>query len=327
MEEKVSIVIPVFNGWVYLKEMIDSILAQSYMNWELILVDDHSSENIEQCIQDEYADPRIKYFKRPDQLKKGAQSCRNFGFSKSTGEFVCFFDSDDLISKTCIENRLKQIVHSNVDYCISPAATFTQDIAESQQSKFGYKRNVDTLESFLKASYQHVVWTNIYKREAISDIFWNTDTELFQDFEFCLRCIFKGLKFEFSDYLEPDYFYRISYSKGQISGTKTSASKVKSTISLFNYVHNQIDNLDSKTYYKSCFFLFHLKYLCFFGISKEEIVAQNDFVEFIKHQYGVLTAKKIRFALNGSRLFRIIGKDRAIKKILLSSMFGINLIK
>lgn len=92
----ISIIIPVYNTEKFLNRCIDSILSQTYSDFELILVDDGSSDTSGD-ICDEYAraDKRIKAFHKPNG---GVSSARNFGIDKSTGEWVTFIDSDDYVS-------------------------------------------------------------------------------------------------------------------------------------------------------------------------------------------------------------------------------------
>ena len=86
MNELVSIIIPVYNRASLLPETLDSIVAQSYKNFECILVDDGSTDNsIEIANIYTSKDKRFKVFSRPSNIKKGANACRNIGFFKSSG--------------------------------------------------------------------------------------------------------------------------------------------------------------------------------------------------------------------------------------------------
>ncbi len=110
VEEKplVSILIPNYNKAPYIRETLDSVIAQTYSNWECIVVDDHSTDE-SWGILEEYAerDSRFKIFKRADNLPKGGNACRNYAFELSQGEFINWFDSDDILCKTCIDSRVK----------------------------------------------------------------------------------------------------------------------------------------------------------------------------------------------------------------------------
>ncbi|MDT0552281.1 glycosyltransferase family 2 protein [Urechidicola vernalis] len=93
----ISVIIPTFNRAHVIRTTLDSVIAQSYENWECLVVDDGSSdETIEVLKEYHQIDERIKVYFRPSDRQKGANSCRNFGFEKSNGEYINWLDSDDL---------------------------------------------------------------------------------------------------------------------------------------------------------------------------------------------------------------------------------------
>ena len=94
---KISIIVPVYNVEEYLRPCIDSILSQTFTDFELILVDDGSPDNCG-AICDEYGlnDERVHVI---HQQNAGLSAARNKGISVSAGDYICFVDSDDLISK------------------------------------------------------------------------------------------------------------------------------------------------------------------------------------------------------------------------------------
>lgn len=94
----ISIIIPTFNRAHLIGETLDSILAQTYQNWECIVVDDGSTDNTDEVIEAYIkSDNRFKFFRRPSNRIKGPSACRNIGFDESLGEFINFFDSDDIL--------------------------------------------------------------------------------------------------------------------------------------------------------------------------------------------------------------------------------------
>lgn len=101
----VSIVITSYNKAIYLEQAVESVLMQSYSNIECIIVDDGSTDNTEQIVQELIASyPQIKYFVKPNG---GISSARNFGCSKATGEWIQFLDADDWIHEDKIRNQLE----------------------------------------------------------------------------------------------------------------------------------------------------------------------------------------------------------------------------
>src|SRR5680860_383473 len=89
---KISVVIPTYNRVRTLGRAIDSVLNQSYKDWELVVVDDGSTDGTDE-LMDKYDDPRIIYIKQG--INKGVSIARNNGVKQSTGDFVSFLDSDD----------------------------------------------------------------------------------------------------------------------------------------------------------------------------------------------------------------------------------------
>ncbi len=94
----ISIIIPVFNRYHLIGETLDSVRKQLFGDWECIVIDDHSQDYIEELMEFYCAaDKKIKFYRRPINNCKGANSCRNYGFKRSVGEIVIWFDSDDVL--------------------------------------------------------------------------------------------------------------------------------------------------------------------------------------------------------------------------------------
>jgi glycosyltransferase involved in cell wall biosynthesis len=109
--ELVSIIIPTYNRGNVLGETLDSVLDQTYQNWECLVIDDGSTDNT-QSLLNAYIqkDSRIKYLQRPQERPKGANACRNFGFENSQGKYIQWLDSDDLLAPSKIEVQVKQLL-------------------------------------------------------------------------------------------------------------------------------------------------------------------------------------------------------------------------
>jgi glycosyltransferase involved in cell wall biosynthesis len=110
----VSIVLPVYNGEKYLAESLDSVLAQTYQNWELVIINDGSTDGTENLIL-KYQDKRIKYL--PNDGNKGIIFSLNRGLQESNGAYIARLDSDDI----ALPNRLEKQVgflSENLDYAM-----------------------------------------------------------------------------------------------------------------------------------------------------------------------------------------------------------------
>jgi glycosyltransferase involved in cell wall biosynthesis len=116
----VSIIIPTYNRAHLIHETLDSVLAQTYTNWECIVLDDRSTDNTEEVLKIYVGkDARFQYHKRPTNRKKGANACRNYGFELSKGDYINWFDSDDLMKPNKLDKQLALINKTALDYVIS----------------------------------------------------------------------------------------------------------------------------------------------------------------------------------------------------------------
>lgn len=100
---KVSIIMPVYNSENHVQAAIQSVLDQSYQNWELLVVNDGSTDNSKEILLS-INDTRIKYYEQENQ---GVSSARNLALSKIAGDFFCFLDSDDAMPANSLTERLK----------------------------------------------------------------------------------------------------------------------------------------------------------------------------------------------------------------------------
>lgn len=112
----ISVIIPSYNRASLIGETIESVINQTYSNWELIIVDDGSTDNSDEVIE-EYlkTDNRIKYVRRPSGKPSGGNGARNYGFEIAKGNFIKWLDSDDLLQPNCLEIQLKKIQEDNSD--------------------------------------------------------------------------------------------------------------------------------------------------------------------------------------------------------------------
>jgi len=125
---KIAIIIPVYNRENLLPYTLDSIIAQSFTDWECILVDDHSSDaSFEVMEQYQRKDARFKAYKRPDELKKGANASRNFGFTKSIASTIKWFDSDDIMLTDHLDIAYQTLIEKDLDFVVTDTVNFDHD--------------------------------------------------------------------------------------------------------------------------------------------------------------------------------------------------------
>ena len=128
---KVSIIIPVFNREDLLPHTLDGILLQTFSDWECVLVDDMSTDG-SFSVMEQYQkrDARFKIYKRPKNLHKGANACRNYGFLQSLGQYIKWFDSDDIMLPEHLEIAHKTLVDSGLDFVVTDTINFSHESGE-----------------------------------------------------------------------------------------------------------------------------------------------------------------------------------------------------
>lgn len=325
---KLSVIIPCFNNGKYLKEMLECCLQQSFHDWEVIIVDDCSTDGETQSIIKYFSqlDQRIKFFIR-DRAPKGSVVCRNIGFLHSTGEYIIHFDADDLISETCFDHRVK-FMDENIDcdYASFPAKMFLdgERIPQTTASPdFGYyKGNKDLLYYFFTNNYPFSVWCNIYRRKSIQNIFWDEKILIYTDLSYIISCVLAGLKHKFSSSLECDYFYR-QFNKGtNMCATFVSDDKCKSTIYFFTKTLERLKELPNG---QDLIFVFRE----FVILHYERLLKDNnkthiiEYISFCDKYYNM--HKRMRFISYLSSLFKFNKKiQKGIIYLNFYILFGYN---
>jgi glycosyltransferase involved in cell wall biosynthesis len=186
----VSILIPNYNKSVFLKDTLDSIINQTYKNWECIIVDDHSTDSSWQILQ-EYAvkDSRFKIFKRPKERKPGGNAARNYAFELSEGEFISWFDSDDLMVNVKIENQLNSIISNNSDFVISKLRNLDENLPYKE---FIFENNVLKRPiKYLKGSFWFGTPVPLFKKSFLKsfDKLFDEHLKRNQEAEFFIRIL------------------------------------------------------------------------------------------------------------------------------------------
>ena len=130
----ISVIIPTYNRAHLIGETIESVQSQTFENWECIIIDDGSTDDTASIVASYIKnDTRIKYYKKPLHLPKGPSAARNYGFTKSKGMYINWFDSDDIMHPEKLETDLKYLNSGNFDFTISQSAFFKENGAPKKQ--------------------------------------------------------------------------------------------------------------------------------------------------------------------------------------------------
>lgn len=215
LQPLVSIIMPCFNHEEFVAETLDSVGAQTYSNWECIIVDDGSTDKSKEvCMNFVDNDKRYKYFY---QKNKGPAAARNFGLKLSKGDFIVFLDSDDLISNDKLERQIGVFFENpEIDIVYGDYICFSN---EDRSKKWTYSR-VELKDDIFKDFIQN--WEKglsipihcfFYKRECLvrnggfDEFFLNSN----EDWDLHLKLSFSSAIFF---YLKGTVaFYRVCISK------------------------------------------------------------------------------------------------------------------
>ena len=187
----ISIIIPTYNRAHLIGETLDSIRSQTYSNWECIVVDDGSTDTTAEVMR-EYVkkDSRFQYHQRPENKVKGPNSCRNYGFELSKGEYVKWFDSDDVMLPTLLEKQILSFV-DNVEMSVCKLSYFDFEKRISIRENIIYPKNL--IEDYLVGNVTFYISGPLWQRiflEKQKQLFDESLTNL-DDWDFNLRMLYQ----------------------------------------------------------------------------------------------------------------------------------------
>lgn len=310
MDAKISIIIPVYNVELYLSRCIESVLCQTYKNFELILINDGSTDNsLKICKLYQERDNRIKLI---DKCNEGVSSARNEGLNIAQGEYITFVDSDDYIHEKYLEKLLFVMNEKNCDmvYC-SYKNVWDNDFAivSGTQSIKTFK-GIECFQGLYSSNPENLIvpWGKLYK----STLFHNLRYEVgkIHEDEFMVhRILSKCNVVCYFDYTLYFYYQR----KGSIMNSNFNPNRLvrlEALIERYNilkdtcYESNAIDSI-----LKDCIYF----YLLIPNSDYENLsYVKNIFTKYIhlgKIKFNKQYLKYTLFKLN-SNLYKKIAKRR-----------------
>lgn len=190
---KISVIIPVYNASEFLDDAFDCLLNQTFTDFELVCVNDGSKDDSLEILND-YAskDSRVKVIDKPNG---GCGSARNRGLEEASGDYIYFFDPDDILDKNTFELAYDSAVQNDSDMVIFKANIFDKNGISNRQTFFYYDRTIKK-EKFNNITFEDIKgyvlkggyapWSKLYKKELLDS---------YDDFRFDIGIAFDDVPF------------------------------------------------------------------------------------------------------------------------------------
>lgn len=240
-QPKISIIIPCHNSQKYIKDCIDSLLCQKYSNVELLFIDDGSTDKTRQIIESYLPNSAIKYIY---QNNSGVSHARNLGIKVATGDYICFVDSDDVVTEDYLLDFVS-LLQDNFDYICC-------DIKEFKASKSGHilndainikKYNNKDIYNLALEDCKTYIGNKIFLKSIITKnkIAFNNKILMCEDMSFCLAYISHCKSAAYIQ--KANYLYRIhSHSASRLlknHGWFTIFTPLNELMSIYQYLSKE----------------------------------------------------------------------------------------
>ena len=216
----ISVVIPAYNAGQFLDEILESVLSQTYENWECIIVNDGSTDNTESVVKKWCEkDARFRYFYKENS---GASDTRNFGIKETRGEYIAFLDADDLYLPEYLEFCLKTLIEQDLDLVAPKMMDFKNrpnKIPENDNNEGHLFYGKQGIRDFL---YRNQITITILCKKSVLEVVggfsWHDRAE---DLHCWLKMLFAGYKiYRVRKYMAYRRMHQNSWSSGDYDCSK-----------------------------------------------------------------------------------------------------------
>jgi glycosyltransferase involved in cell wall biosynthesis len=193
-EIKITIIMATYNRAHFIEETIRSIRNQTYENWECLIIDDRGIDNTLDVIAPILnLDKRFKFYIRPDKILKGLSSCRNFGLNLAKGDYIIFFDDDDIVHPNNLEFCLNGFSIEQVDFVHYKLQSFIDKVDLLQQHFIiNYKTDNTFLESVLTFKTSFVSCSVMWSKKCFKDNLFDENLKYAEEWELYSRIVSQG---------------------------------------------------------------------------------------------------------------------------------------
>ncbi len=301
MTNKISIIIPVFNRAKYIERCLDSILNQTYSNFEIILINDGSTDNSLDILKKyKKQDKRIIII---DKKHEGVSIARNAGIKKSSGDYITFVDSDDYLELNALENMINlskkykcEIIRTDYRYL-----NYNKDLPHTHKYEGMYKLNNKNrhmfIESALKEEFGCYIWLLLIKKDFIikNNIYFEKELYVHQDLDFYINLFNNAHSIYFSNIITYNYIFNKECSKNLKNTKRNVISNINLSKALYSKLDNSYNDLIDVLTTK-------LSYIYFMGLFIENkmqlkeiyymLINNEDFSNILKRMYSTKAYKK-----------------------------------
>ena len=284
----VSVIIPTYNRAHLILETLNSIKVQTYTNWECIVVDDGSTDETKDvltifCLKD----ARFQYHHRPDSRPKGANSCRNYGFEFSNGDYINWFDSDDVMHKDKLQVQVLALENSKFNFSVCQTLVFENSIKNIIGLRHEIIYSDTSFEDYLALKIVWMTPSAMWKKHFLLDLDYLFDEELqaAQEWEFHCRALFVSPSYHITE--KPLVYIRRHFDS--ISYNNDTEKRELNYLLAREKVFNFLKEKKIKNNYLINYFITHYKYYLkkryfsiAFKILKNHLLFYKDLIFYYK---------------------------------------------
>lgn len=272
---KISVIVPVYNNQRYVKRCINSIIKQTYDNFECIIIDDGSSDNsLQICSKIASSDERIRVYHINNA---GVSNARNYGLSKAEGDIVTFVDSDDYIDTDVFEKAMCYLT-------LKKEVIVSYDMKKKQHDKcvlIPYKHKNITNDFINYPIYMHSVCNKFFPKSILKGVSFDVNLTVCEDFLFVFTAMLNSKGYE---YINNCYYYYIDNEE-----SASNKGLCEKWIEDYKYVAEKVE------------------YLCSTSILKEKY---KRLIKYRKMYYAIIFLSNPKFY--NPKLYRRINYEKRI---------------
>lgn len=285
-QEKISVIVPMYNVEEYIEQTIQSLLNQTYPNIEIILINDASTDKTG-SIASSYAqeNKNVRFFQQ--DLNKGVSAARNIGLKLATGSYITFVDSDDLLPNRAIETMYIISQENEADLVIGSMQNFSdinnilQDTEDSIIKKVSIEENPEIISNVF-------IWGKLYTKELLQKIQFAEDIQYIEDHPFAIQTFLSATKIVTTSSIIYNYRVRQSQNLSLTQSAFTNpVTRLPHIFNAFDTIRNYFKKskygLEHKSFiiYAKRLIEGSIQYLLIGSLSQDEPVIQQKTIKLL----------------------------------------------